>query len=587
MIRILLCSIGALFLVCCLPADLLADWPSHPRPDDRGPGSYCNLFKIFSCLAVFWTWVHTTLCVNRASQSFENTTGFTPDVWSTVMIVTFLVGLIGGALGIPIFFAGFPVLLLAYIVPLVVYIVIRNGKVPEAAKVLTKDHLKNWFANLGSKRSKSHALEPWQKGAPIEILPGTKDDPASQGAVIKARQDQAFLPMKDFLESVLKKHAGKVLLDYSAEGVTVRLEVDGMWHNGDAMEREKADPILAVLKTLSSLNPEERRARQEGKFIAVYHDVKYASKLTSQGTKTGERAVLEFDAGAAGFKTLSDIGMRDKIQEQLQAAMAAPSGMVIFSSPPVGGLSTTWEIAFLFTDRLLRDFVAVEDVAKPETHVENVDVSTFNAAAGETPMTVLPKLMLKEPEVLVMPNLVNGETAEFLCDQANKHKKLVFAAVPAKEAVEALLRVLLLKVPAESFAKAVHAVVNQRLIRKLCENCKQPYEPPPQLLQRLGIPPGRVTTLYREWQPTGDEKEDKKFVDCETCGGIRYRGRTAIFEFLSVDDSIRQVLVKQPKLEVLRKYARQAGCRSMQEEGILLVARGVTSLNELQRVLKQ
>lgn len=202
-------------------------------------------------------------------------------------------------------------------------------------------------------------------------------------------------------------------------------------------------------------------------------------------------------------------------------------------------------------------------------------------------MTVLPKLMLKEPEVLVMPNLVNGETAEFLCDQANKHKKLVFAAVPAKEAVEALLRVLLLKVPAESFAKAVHAVVNQRLIRKLCENCKQPYEPPPQLLQRLGIPPGRVTTLYREWQPTGDEKEDKKFVDCETCGGIRYRGRTAIFEFLSVDDSIRQVLVKQPKLEVLRKYARQAGCRSMQEEGILLVARGVTSLNELQRVLKQ
>jgi len=151
-----------------------------------------------------------------------------------------------------------------------------------------------------------------------------------------------------------------------------------------------------------------------------------------------------------------------------------------------------------------------------------------------------------------------------------------------------------LKAPAEEFAQAVKAVLNVRLIRKLSETCKQPYQPPAQLLQRLGIPPGRVKELYKEWQPTPDP--DKKKIPpeaCEFCGlmgpschGLGYVGRTGIFEFLEVDDKLRQALVKQPKLEVLRQVARQQGHRGLQEEGVLLVAQGLTSLNELQRVLK-
>jgi type II secretory ATPase GspE/PulE/Tfp pilus assembly ATPase PilB-like protein len=178
---------------------------------------------------------------------------------------------------------------------------------------------------------------------------------------------------------------------------------------------------------------------------------------------------------------------------------------------------------------------------------------------------------------------------------------LIIAGVKAKEAVEALLRVLLLKASAKDFAQAIRAVLNVRLVRKLNDTCKQPYQPPPQLLQKLGIPPGRVKAFYREWQPPPPDPEREKREMKEglppgacplcrqegpQCGGIGYRDRTGIFELLEVTDEIREALVKQPKLEVLRKIARAGGHRGLQEEGILLVAQGTTSLTELQRVLK-
>ncbi len=167
-----------------------------------------------------------------------------------------------------------------------------------------------------------------------------------------------------------------------------------------------------------------------------------------------------------------------------------------------------------------------------------------------------------------------------LCEHAVAGK-LTITTIRVKEAVEALLRVLLLKVPASKFAPAVTAVLNQRLIRKLCDECKQPYEPSPQLLQKLGIPAGRVDLLYRPPDPSEQDKV------CLRCNGIGYFGRTSIFELLLVNDKIREALEKQPKLDVLRKVSRQAGNRNLQQEGILLVAQGTTSVQELSRVLKQ
>jgi type II secretory ATPase GspE/PulE/Tfp pilus assembly ATPase PilB-like protein len=128
-------------------------------------------------------------------------------------------------------------------------------------------------------------------------------------------------------------------------------------------------------------------------------------------------------------------------------------------------------------------------------------------------------------------------------------------------------------------------VVNVRLVRKLCETCKEAYPPPAEVLKQMGLPAGRIESFYRPPTKPIDPKHPEKV--CEVCQGIGYRGRTGIFELLVVDDLMRSVLGSQPKLDALRDAARKSKHRALQEEGLLLVAKGVTSLQELLRVLKQ
>ncbi len=442
--------------------------------------------------------------------------------------------------------------------------------------------------------------------APIEVKAESGCAAENQQREIAARQGEVMPLIKELLYDAILKSAEKTMLDYSREAVTGSYLIDGVWHNIEGRDRETGDAMLIALKLLCGMKPEERRARQEGNFLVEHRitKAKFVGKMTSQGVKTGERVIIEVrPKKSKGFKTLDDIGMREQMQERLKEHMRAESGIVLIAAPPGGGFTTTWNVALKATDRYMRDFVGIEDKGRHETDVENINMTLFDGAAGETPDKLINRILLTQPDVLTLADFCNAATVNKMSELANtpREGKLIIAGVHAKDAVEALLRVLLLKASAPEFAEAVRAVLCVRLIRKLNDTCKQPYPPPPQLLQKLGIPPGRVQALYREWQPPPPDPEEEKKKRrkalppgtcplCELegpqCHGIFYRGRTGIFELLEVNDDIRKALVKKPQLEVLRNIARKSGHRGLQEEGILLVARGLTSLNELQRVMK-
>ena len=407
---------------------------------------------------------------------------------------------------------------------------------------------------------------------------GAGDHQADQANLVTARQSPGFLPAKELIASAIEHRAEKIMLDFGAEGVTSKYQVDGVWHDSDERDRDEGDQMLEVLKRIAAAKPKERRARQKGKFKAEYKKGKHTCNIVTQGTKTGERAIIGFEVSTGQFDTLEDLGMREKMIADLKSHMLAESGVILLSSMKSGGLTTALSMCLRNTDRLLRDFIVLEDSSDPIPEIENVDPFNYDASKGETPATKLAAVIRKQPDVLVVPNMPDADTAQGIVDAAKK-ELLVFTTINAKEAVEALLRVLMLKVPAKDFAPQAVCVLNQRLIRKLCETCKEAYEPPPSLLKKLGIPKGRVEELFRH--PEDPEKP------CPDCHGIGYKGRTAIFELLAVDDMIRECLIKQPKLDILRKAARKGGNRTLQEEGILAVVRGVTSLPELMRVLKQ
>jgi len=570
--------------ICVLGAgQLLAQdgstWPAFPLEGNnwRGTGHYLSLMKILSCWLLFLAWVWTTDWVSRDCQATKlEYLRWNPIVFGTFMGAFVLVWLL------PYFWLGFFLLLAAYVAPLTTYIVYRNGKVASNQRVLTREHLRYWFATrlsqLGMKVEVEKKSE-FEKGPPLILKArggaSQRDDNTN---LLTARQAPGFNPSRKILADGLARRASAMMLDYTQQATGVRLMIDGVWHNGEPLERETADPALEALKILCGLNPQDRQNRQEGTFAAEFESIYYEATLASQGTKTGERAVLQFEDPKVRFDTLDDLGMRPKIQEQIMELLNRQRGFVVLSAMPAAGLRSTTNVLLHETDRFVREFMAVEEETNRYEEVENIPVTTYNAAEGQTPISVLPKLLRMQPNVVVIRDLVDAETVSLLCKEVEEDR-LFISTVRAKDCAEALLRVLALKVPPGEWAKAVTGVLNQRLVRKLCDHCKEAYAPTPQVLQQLGIPEGRIQAFYRPPQQPEEV--------CPECGGIGYKGRTALFELLLVDDTVRKVLATSPKIDLLRQAARKAGMRSLQEEGVLLVAKGVTSLPELMRVMKQ
>lgn len=594
MYRTALVSLVSLTLLVALAEPASAqNWPPYPSDQlpGRGPGGYLAWYKLLMCWILVLFWVRAADWVHHDTTEIGESIEMPSRIWNPIMVFSFLVAFLL-AVTIPLFAVGFLLLLVAYAAPLTTYILMRNGRVHQDQRVMTPAHIKQWLAGLasGKKKRKTDTLAAHEQGPPVQLSACGGTDTENQAHLLMARQSPGFVLVKELVADLLSRRADRVMFDYTPEAVAIRYEIDGLWHNVEPRDRESGDTVLAVMKKLSSLNMEERRARQEGEFRAKYQGRKYTLQLASQGTKTGERALLEMVPDQSPFSSLESLGMREKMREDLKEALADNHGLVLFSAPPNGGLQTSWNVGLTATDRYLRDFTAVEDKAKPFTHVENVEVTTFDGPAGQTPDNVLRQVLLREPDVVVIPDFVTGSAVDTLCNYALAQDKLVASSVRSKEGVEALLRVLALKPEeVEKFAECVSVVLHQRLVRVLCETCRQAYEPPDQLLQKLGIPRGRVEVLFRQYQPPppGTKKRKGEPEICPDCGGIGYKGRTAIFELVKVSDEMKRALVEQPKLEVLRQLSRKAGNRTLQEEGVLLVARGVTAINELQRVLKQ
>ena len=199
------------------------------------------------------------------------------------------------------------------------------------------------------------------------------------------------------------------------------------------------------------LDAKERRKKQDGKFGAKYKDHSYVCPITSQGVQTGERVDRRSCwAASASFKTYEDLGMRTKLAEQWAEIMARDKGLVIISGMPEGGLTTLTDVSLMETDRLLRDFVAIEEEHHREREIENIEVTTYNAAKGETPATMLPALIRKYPNVYVCRDFIDAEAAKLLMNEIRDEDRLVITNVHAKEAAEALLRMLQMKVPQRS-----------------------------------------------------------------------------------------------------------------------------------------
>lgn len=413
------------------------------------------------------------------------------------------------------------------------------------------------------------------------------------GLMIAARQLPGYPLAITLVANAINSRADRILIDFSAQGAVARYRVDGIWESLPAMDRPTADALLVVWKKVLGLNPAERKARQDGKFATNFRDIDWVISFMSTGVPSGERVLFTIERKKPVLKTLADLGMRDAVQESYKGMLNGNKGLVIISAPATHGLPTTWRISLENADKFVRDWVLIENKKNQEPEIINV-TEYFYEDGGDTPEQLFDKVRLKQPDVYVLPSLINPQVVEAVLGQIHKEQKHMVTRTVAVDAVDALLQVLKGNPKhAKALLGIAQGVLNQRLIRRLCESCKQAYQPSPQLLQKLNLPAGRVPKLYKPTiPPPPDQRVDAKgnpieIEICKKCNGRGYFGRMALFELLVLDDKVRKAVAQFiEKPDELRKFLKASGHSGFFEEGILACALGQTSLEEVQRVMQ-
>jgi type II secretory ATPase GspE/PulE/Tfp pilus assembly ATPase PilB-like protein len=424
---------------------------------------------------------------------------------------------------------------------------------------------------------------------PIQITPaGAKAE--QQDEILQSVQpSRGFPSVCRLLVEIIQREAFTTVLEYTPKSVSLRYLMDGLWQPGTPMDRENGDFLLATLKHVAGMDYRERRKRQEGKFTTLYSKIRQTFHVVSMGIPSGERVIITVDWKRPPLETLEQLGMRPSMQQQLSEILANPkTGMLLVTALPGEGYTALWRGVLTACDRLTRDYYVVEEASQIEKEVINVLTYPFDRSKGETPLSTIPAMLLKQPDVITFGELPDRETINAVIDLSTQQQMPVYFRAPGKHCLDGMLRMLALKPKVEEFVNRLQAIVSMRLVRKLCENCRVSFKPAPALLQKLGLPPGRIGELYKPFLfKSGmlDEKE-QEIQPCKSCKGIGFRGRTGIFELLLMNDVLRAALLKPVKLDNLMALAQANRHISMQQEGMVLVAKGVTSIDELQRVLK-
>ena len=592
--RFLAAASFATIAVCCLQTELLAQsWPDFPDMDpdnihaiDRGPGGYLSWWKLGICTFIFFVWVKLADWLNRDAQLVGKRIGLSPELWNPFVVGLFLVGFIA-VISIPFFIAGVAVYVLTCVIPIAIYVLVRNSRVRENEVVFTFGHL---MRLMGHEPPLIEPVEEPEGEAEIEFEAAGDSKSAVATNLLNARQSPMFGAVKNMIFDAVSRRANMLVMDYTPQSVSIKMQVDGIFHQVPTLDRASGDAMLVALKSLANLNPAERRQRQAGSFKGRLEDHKFICEVLSQGVKTGERVVLKFPIAKKDISSLGELGMALDTRDRLIHCLNSP-GLVIVSAMPGGGLTSTWQAAVLAADRMTRDWIGVIDHDETDSELENIENTRFDSREGNSIVEVLPSLLLKQPNGIVAPKLVSKESTDLLTVQATEEERTVLTRTHARSAADALLRVMSLSGDRKRFLKAVTAVTSQRLLRRLCDNCKQPAASNPQLIQRLGGDPRNPPVIYTHFQPPVPPPVDEKGVPieietCPACSGLGYIGLVGAFEVMVIDDTLRRGIAAQPDMATINKLAVGRGNRSLAQEGYRLVLAGITSIPEVQRVLK-
>src|SRR5690348_17278947 len=362
--------------------------------------------------------------------------------------------------------------------------------------------------------------------------------------------------------------ASDIHLESAREGLRARFRVDGVLTELPSPPKGLQAAVVSRIKLLAELDIAERRAPQDGRIRARLEERELDLRVSTVPTLYGESVVLRLLDRGGQLVGLDELGMAPETLETFRRLAERPHGILLATGPTGSGKTTTLYAALALRHRSAEKIITVEDPV--EYHLSGVTQVPVNVKAGMTFGGALRSILRQDPDVLMVGEMRDGETAATAV-QAALTGHLVFSTLHTNDAPSAVTRLVDLKVEPYLIAATLEGVLAQRLVRKICPECRERYTPDP----------GAVALLAQ--QPVGRLKLERGH-GCTACRHTGYRGRTGLFELLVFTDQIQQALLKSPSASALREIAQAQGMATLRQDGWRKVQAGITTVEEVLRV---
>ena len=387
-----------------------------------------------------------------------------------------------------------------------------------------------------------------------------------------AAVDEADAPIVRLVSMLLieahRAGASDIHLEPLDKKFRVRFRVDGVLQEMQAPPKRLQSAIISRLKIMSgSMSIAEKRLPQDGRIQVRIKRKPIDLRVSTMPSNHGESMVLRILDKSSLKLGLPELGFFSDDEETVERQIKLPDGILLVTGPTGSGKTTTLYACINYINKPDRKIITVEEPI--EYQMTGVNQVQVNTEIGMTFAAALRSMLRQAPNIIMIGEIRDLETAT-IATNASLTGHLVFSTLHTNDAPSAVARLIDIGVQPFLVASSVRAVMAQRLIRKLCSNCKQPGELTETELRALHIEPGQVS-----------EAQVMKPVGCEECRQIGYKGRTGIFEIFVIDDEVRHMINKRSPTFVLRQRARELGMRTLREDGVRKVLAGLTSAEEV------
>ncbi len=386
----------------------------------------------------------------------------------------------------------------------------------------------------------------------------------------KSKTTPAVHLVATMIKAAVAKKASDIHIEPQQNDTAVRFRVDGILRDYQRIPRVLQNTVASRVKILSDMNIAERRAPQDGRFLVKIAGRRVDLRVSTLPTQYGEKVVMRLLEGESPLKDFSELGLPREIAEALDEILRLPQGMLLVTGPTGSGKSTTLYSCLNKIRRPAVNIVTVEDPV--EYMVPGLNQVQVNVKAGLTFASSLRSVLRQDPDVVMVGEIRDGETAE-IAVKAAQTGHFVLSTLHTNDSISAVTRLLDLGVPGYQIGSALSAIIAQRLIRRLC-SCHYSSAPTEDYIQSV-MSAGMMEPPEIQNMANG----------CEACDFTGYRGRIGIYEMLRFNDALRQSARSGNHNDEMRILARHNGIKFIQEYALDLIRDGLTTFEEVQRVV--